>query len=157
MRPFLNSAIYRRPIAAERVGFEPTVGDYPTLLFESSTLNHSDTSPPGIIPEALRPTNTTPTGKMPMGFRGTPGRIRTSGLLVRNQTLYPLSYGRMLPGGTTNRRMLILAYGALVANSDGLPGTIVRTVQIGCTNPLTAGCHVRMMPRTVFAQPECEG
>lgn len=28
-------------------------------------------------------------------FLGVPGRIRTYGLLVRNQTLYPLSYGDM--------------------------------------------------------------
>ena len=32
------------PRNTERVGFEPTVG-YPTRLFESRTLNHSDTSP----------------------------------------------------------------------------------------------------------------
>ena len=31
---------------AERIGFEPTVG-YPTLPFQGSTLNHSDTSPYG--------------------------------------------------------------------------------------------------------------
>jgi hypothetical protein len=29
---------------AERIGFEPTVG-CPTLPFQGSTLNHSDTSP----------------------------------------------------------------------------------------------------------------
>jgi hypothetical protein len=48
-----TGAIDDHQFAAERVGFEPTVGDYPTLLFESSTLNHSDTSPPEIIPEAI--------------------------------------------------------------------------------------------------------
>ena len=31
---------------AERIGFEPTVG-CPTLPFQGSTLNHSDTSPYG--------------------------------------------------------------------------------------------------------------
>lgn len=29
---------------AEEIGFEPTVG-YPTLTFQASTLNHSDTLP----------------------------------------------------------------------------------------------------------------
>lgn len=33
-------------------------------------------------------------GRLPSGA-GTPERIRTSDLLVRNQTLYPLSYGRV--------------------------------------------------------------
>jgi hypothetical protein len=30
------------------------------------------------------------------GFSGTPGRIRTYGLLLRRQALYPLSYGRVI-------------------------------------------------------------
>ena len=95
--------------------------------------------------------------RMPMGCRGTPGRIRTSGLLVRNQTLYPLSYGRARAGGQPSRRMLILAYRRCVANSSDSPPTILLTVQIGGTNRLTPGCHLRIMPRTVVAQPECEG
>ena len=31
-------------MVAEEIGFEPTVG-YPTLTFQASTLNHSDTLP----------------------------------------------------------------------------------------------------------------
>ena len=36
---------------AVTVGFEPTVGGYPTQLFESCTFGRSDTSPPIILRE----------------------------------------------------------------------------------------------------------
>jgi hypothetical protein len=69
-----------------------------TLLFESSTLNRSDTSPPQIVPKGDPPCMVSAKGKAaPIGaaFFGTPGRIRTCGLWVRNPTLYPLSYRRI--------------------------------------------------------------
>lgn len=46
-------------------------------------------------------------------FPGVPGRIRTCGLLVRNQTLYPLSYGDLVQLGCTS---LILSKKIFQAN-----------------------------------------
>jgi hypothetical protein len=72
-----------------------------TPLFESGTFNHSDTSPirkvyqPGPISRVLIGFGTCkPPGKNRAVSQGTPGRIRTCGLWVRNPTLYPLSYRR---------------------------------------------------------------
>jgi hypothetical protein len=88
-----------------------THGGFDTsLLFESSTFNHSDTSPSRSIATAMA----IPQTKKPRAINGsrfsicTPGRIRTCDLLVRNQTLYPLSYGRIgwLAYAFHNQRMI---------------------------------------------------
>ena len=73
-----------------------------TPLFESGTFNHSDTSPTAKYTNAARVTapewrkrqqnRPAVTGRR---VSGTPGRIRTCGLWVRNPTLYPLSYRRV--------------------------------------------------------------
>jgi hypothetical protein len=88
-----------------------THGGFDTsLLFESSTFNHSDTSPSGSITTArVFPQTKKPRAVSGSWFsEGTPGRIRTCDLLVRNQTLYPLSYGRIVWPARTfhNQRMI---------------------------------------------------
>jgi hypothetical protein len=38
-----------RPYLAERVGFEPTVAQRTTTVFETAPFNHSGTSPRGVV------------------------------------------------------------------------------------------------------------
>jgi hypothetical protein len=74
-----------------------------TPLFESGTFNHSDTSPTrqvyqrGLARRLRNGDGTQQNRPAVTGrhVRGTPGRIRTCGLWVRNPTLYPLSYRRV--------------------------------------------------------------
>ena len=40
--------IFGRPFLAERVGFEPTVAQRTTTVFETAPFNHSGTSPRGV-------------------------------------------------------------------------------------------------------------
>ncbi len=97
MRPFQTSFL------AERVGFEPTEAHHLTAFRERHL------QPLGHLSKPMKYTNGIPyddveialeTRKPPGGDRaaihGTPGRIRTCGLWVRNPTLYPLSYRRVL-------------------------------------------------------------
>ena len=106
MRPFQG-----RSVTCGGEGGIRTHGGFDTsLLFESSTFNHSDTSPSASITSR----DPVPQTKKPRARKGpwfiisTPGRIRTCDLLVRNQTLYPLSYGRVyrFSGTVYNQRMI---------------------------------------------------
>jgi hypothetical protein len=105
MRPFPNAKY-----CGGEGGIRTHGGFDTSLLFESSTFNHSDTSPSRSIATAMA----IPQTKKPRAINGsrfsicTPGRIRTCDLLVRNQTLYPLSYGRIgwLAYAFHNQRMI---------------------------------------------------
>ena len=107
MRPFQLSDPRQR---AERVGFEPTVAHHHTAFRERhlQPLGHLSSARVYQVPQVVHharphaPGNRvsarqmdTKTARMfPGGLAGTPGRIRTCGLWVRNPTLYPLSYRR---------------------------------------------------------------
>src|SRR5689334_23167129 len=69
-----------RGMLAERVGFEPTRTSSALLVFETSPFNRSGTSP----------YNKSQPRWLALGEAD---RIRTSDLLVRSPTLYPLRYG----------------------------------------------------------------
>ncbi len=102
--------------AAERAGFEPAVARHHTAFREQHLkplghLSARDYTKGGAL---LSPSsgsrvsfslNREPArqrNKPPLrGGFGTPGRIRTCGLWVRNPTLYPLSYRRMTFGAQT--------------------------------------------------------
>jgi hypothetical protein len=49
------------------------------------------------------------------GGESAPGEIRTPNLLIRSQMLYPLSYGRMRPGGSAAWSLAGAAFGCIPA------------------------------------------
>ena len=60
-------------------------------------------------------------------LRGMPGRIRTSGLWVRNPTLYPLSYGHAFNGARKSidgRRRLCKPLALAPAEREGFEPSI---------------------------------
>ncbi len=64
---------------AEGVGFEPTVGDYPTPVFETGSLSHSDTPPCGRLgPRACGRADAGKAGdeKYNLQAGGAPARLR---------------------------------------------------------------------------------
>ena len=101
---------------AEGVGFEPTVDQGPTLVFETSALNRS-AIPPGMCNggESWIRTNVSfltdlqsaaidRSATSPMVF-GSPGRIRTYDLLINSQLPYRLATGKQIgdPNGIRTR------------------------------------------------------
>ena len=54
-------------ILAERVGFEPTVAQRTTTVFETAPFNRSGTSPPPIIPPLDHAPNSTDVVSTPAG------------------------------------------------------------------------------------------
>ena len=73
-------------IVAERVGFEPTEV-LPSLVFKTSTINRSDTSPHADSDTADPGSYDTPA----LIMIGDPSEIRTPDTLIKSQVLYRLS------------------------------------------------------------------
>ena len=139
-------------------------------LFESGTFNHSDTSPRGSVPnesgagsresgergesrwstvESRKPAaNQKPPGGNRAAVTGTPGRIRTCGLWVRNPTLYPLSYRRALPILHEIREEL--PERALQSHAAGREG-FEPSEDIVCPQPLSRRPH-----STTLAPPQAD-
>src|SRR5215203_5001706 len=77
---------------------------------------------------------------------GTPERTRTSGLLLRRQALYPLSYGRILPGGRLYPKREVrccsrarsLPIGPESSNMHSPPTTILRLTWHRTASPFSA-------------------
>lgn len=98
-------------------------------------------------------------------FPGVPGRIRTCGLLVRNQTLYPLSYGDLVQLGCTGlilSKKIFQANCAVSVGSDrnGLPvrqeWTITHflsSVKLGVNLAATLRCRQHLSKQAGQASP----